>query len=96
MLDCKESCRLRLSLVQLTSEGPANEWVDRIENIAREAGLPLEKICWQGTPEHVASGVVDFASSSGHTAALKRAIEEKSQKKKGEMKIYVPGYPTRG
>lgn len=52
-------------IVDKTKEGPVSQWVDRIGELARKAGLPLDIICWQGAPVIVACDVYQQAKAYG-------------------------------
>lgn len=48
-------------IIDATREGPVSQWVDRIGEVARKAGLELSVICWQGDPSGVAFSVYQEA-----------------------------------
>lgn len=67
---------LKPALVEATRKGPVQDWIERIAAIAASAGLPLERIQWQGSPINVASEVVEAARRHGILDTLKQAIED--------------------
>lgn len=62
-------------IIEATRGGPTQDWVERIADIAHRAQLPLEKICWQGSPYSVATNVVTFAVCDGEFYGLKKTLE---------------------
>ena len=72
-----EIFQLVKTLVEITRKGPAGEWIQRIYLIAQELDLSLESICWQGSPEIVASRVVLQAERSSVLDKLEKILAEK-------------------
>jgi hypothetical protein len=48
-------------LMEATREGSVTQWTDRIVEIVRMMGYPLENINWNGTPTMVVDRVIDAA-----------------------------------
>jgi len=65
---------LRCALVEVTRKGRVQDWVERIAAVATIAGLRLESIQWQGSPEKVASNVVETAGRLSMLDLLEHAI----------------------
>ncbi len=64
-------------LVQCTSNGPVTQWGDRIGEIARKTGVPLERINWYQSPLNIAHEVYSLCVRySGSETKLKRAVNE--------------------
>jgi len=51
-------------VIQVTSEGKASEWNDRIASLAADSRIPLELINWVGSPRNVSREVVMYAKKN--------------------------------
>lgn len=82
-------------IVKATQNGPVWEWVERIAAIARDAGLKLEDINWQGSPALVALRVIESARKHGLTDKLKAAVDRRTAATKKRFAL-VKVYRTHG
>ena len=80
-LQSVERRQLSENIIALTKNGPVSEWVERISMLAREAGLPLEQICWQGSPQTVVRSVIEKAENHDEVAQLQNIVREKLRDK---------------
>jgi len=61
-------------LLAATEKGRVQDWVERLAEVAREAGLRIDSISWQGSPNAVAHNVVDFAVRRQREEKLRAVI----------------------
>jgi hypothetical protein len=70
------AAKLRQKILEKTRSGPLNEWVDRIGNLADNAGLKIEMINWNGSPLLVAHEVIKQANAHDVLDKLIQLTEE--------------------
>lgn len=60
-----------------TEEGPITQWTERMAQVAKKIGLPVQHINWNGTPSTVAGLIAEYANDCGYLAALFAELESK-------------------
>jgi len=48
-------------LLKHTESGPVTEWIERLAKVARNLGLPLYNIDWNGSPKQVANNLIGYS-----------------------------------
>ena len=68
---------LREQIIAMTKDGRVQDWVERIADIAREVGLDLSSISWQGAPVEVAIEVIRFAEKHTKLDTLRNVLSKR-------------------
>ena len=71
----REFQTLNTLLVESTRAGRVQDWNERLAEIARIAGLPLEQVTWGKAPVMVAFSLIECANSRSITSRLRAAAE---------------------
>ena len=58
------------TIVDITKDGPITGWTERIAQLCKRIGLPVERIDWAGSPIQVALHVVQVSESCGYMGIL--------------------------
>jgi hypothetical protein len=71
-----EQYELSVELRKKTEEGRLQDWVERIGQVAKMAGLPLYSIVWNVSAADASSAVVRSAINRDKLSQLRTAIKE--------------------
>ena len=71
-------------VVEATREGRVTDWVERIAEIARLAGIRLEMINWDSSPWIVAGNIVRASSTWCSPDGLRQAVTAYQELDKGD------------